>query len=128
MLKSDLYIILRQARKNNKLNGVTGMLAYTDQHFFQILEGDEEIVSGLFKKISNDKRHSDIRILYESEVGMRSFPTWEMAYASISARELANWAGLSNATTIEDTFNKLQSEKNRVTELLSNFLKNSSFT
>ncbi|MBT5841092.1 MAG: BLUF domain-containing protein, partial [Rhodospirillaceae bacterium] len=48
VLKSHLYIILRQARKNNKIIGVTGLLIYSDEHFFQILEGEKEVVSELF--------------------------------------------------------------------------------
>jgi hypothetical protein len=126
MLKSDLYIILRQARHNNKISGVTGLLVYTDRHFFQVLEGNKEVVSVLFEKISSDKRHSNIRILYESEVDGRSFPNWEMAYATPSARELANWAGLKNATTLEDTLNSMESENSRVTAVLSNLHKNPS--
>jgi len=128
MFKSDLYTILRQARNNNNSNGVTGMLAYTEQNFFQVIEGNKEVVSELFTKIHNDNRHHDARILYENEVYMRSFANWEMAYVSLSARELANWAGLGSATTIEDTLNKLQSEKDLVTELVENFLKNSSLS
>ena len=53
MLKSDLYIILRKARHNNKMRSVTGFLVYIEQSFFQVLEGEKNLVSELFKKISS---------------------------------------------------------------------------
>ena len=128
MLKSDLYIILRQARKNNELNGVTGLLIYTDKHFFQVLEGPKKVVSQLFEKISNDKRHYDIQILGESDIDFCAFPNWKMAYAAPSDRELATWAGLHSTTTVEATLSRLKSESIRVSEFLSNVLKKSSLS
>ena len=124
MLKSDLYVILRQARLNNEKSGVTGILIFSDGHFFQVLEGKENIVADLYKKISADKRHSDIQLLLEDELENRTFPNWGMAYATPSAREIANWAGLRNAITLDDTLNLLCSEKDRVRNLLLKLLEN----
>ena len=126
MLKSDLYIILRQARKNNEFIGVTGLLIYADKYFFQVLEGQKEAVSQLFEKISNDKRHYDVQILGESNINICAFPNWRMAYATPSDRELATWAGLNSTTTVEATLNRLKSESGRVSEFLSNVLEKSS--
>ncbi|NIV13417.1 MAG: phosphonate transporter, partial [Aliifodinibius sp.] len=94
MLKSDLYIILRTSRMNNKSLGVTGLLVYCDKKFFQVLEGPRDVVSQLFEKISIDDRHFGVRTLSAKDVPKRAFESWEMAYASPSANELANWAGL----------------------------------
>ena len=68
MLKSDLYMILRQARLNNEQSGVTGILIFSDGYFFQVLEGEEKIVSDLYKTISDDDRHSDIQLLLEEDL------------------------------------------------------------
>jgi len=128
MLKSDLYIILRQARKNNESIGVTGLLIYADKYFFQVLEGQKEVVSQLFEKISNDKRHYDVQILGESDLDICAFPNWKMAYATPSDRELATWAGLHSTTTVEATLKRLKSESSRVSEFLSNVLEKSSLS
>jgi hypothetical protein len=126
MLKSDLYMILRQARLNNEQRGVTGILIFSDGYFFQVLEGEENIVSDLYKTISGDDRHSDIQLLLEEGLEKRSFPDWGMAYATPSAREMGNWAGLRNAITLDDTLNILRSEKDRVRNLLLKLLQNPS--
>jgi hypothetical protein len=125
VLKSHLYIILRQARKNNKINGVTGLLIYSGRHFFQILEGEKKVVSELFQRISSDKRHSGIQILCENDVDFRSFPSWEMAYATPSAKELATWSGLQSTTTVEATISSLKSEPSRIMDVLLNVLEKS---
>jgi hypothetical protein len=125
MLKSDLYIILRQARKNNELLNITGALIYIDKNFIQILEGEKNSVCNLFEKISEDNRHSNVKILQEKISDHRSFQDWAMAYSSPSARELATWAELNSTTTVEETLNFLKSDSNLVTDTLVNFLERS---
>ena len=126
MLKSDLYMILRQARLNNEQSGVTGILIFSDGYFFQVLEGEENIVADLYQTISADDRHSEIQLLLEEDIEKRSFPDWGMAYATLSAREMGNWAGLRNAITLDDTLNILRSEKDRVRNILLKLLQNPS--
>jgi hypothetical protein len=124
MLKSDLYIILRKARKNNEHSDVTGLLIYSDEYFLQVLEGKKEVVKKLFKKISDDERHSDIQVLKEREVNERSFSNWKMAYSTPSLRELANWSGLQNATTIDQVMKKLQKNPSQLSGILTKALEN----
>ena len=49
MPKSKLYKLLSQARVNNKLNNITGLLIYVDGVFLQVLEGPAEVVSVLLE-------------------------------------------------------------------------------
>mgnify|MGYP006153016777 CR=1 FL=1 len=128
MLKSDLYILLRQSRINNKIKNVSGLLFYLEGTFFQVLEGSREDVSELFAKISNDNRHTEIKILSENYANVRSFSDWEMAYASPSLKDLSTWAGLKNTTNIEEVLRDLDSKTSKVPEFLSNVLKNASFS
>ena len=124
MMKSHLYMILRQARLNNKLSNVTGLLVFVDGMFLQVLEGEESAVKNIFEKIKSDKRHSHISILFESNVEERAFPNWEMAYASPSARDLATWSGLNNTTTIQETILNIEKNKNLAPKILIELLDN----
>jgi hypothetical protein len=124
MLKSDLYIILRKARKNNEHSDVTGLLIYSDEYFIQVLEGNKEVVKNLFKKISEDTRHSDIQILEERETSERAFLNWKMAYSTPSLRDLANWSGLKNATNINQVMKGLQQDTSHLSGILTSALKN----
>jgi len=122
MPKSKLYKILVQARLNNKLSDVTGLLVFVEGMFLQVLEGKPEVVSSILEKISNDRRHKDINILYKTTIEQRTFPTWQMAYLSPSPKELAAWAGLRNTTTLETTLATLEREPNRVPSVLLKLL------
>ena len=123
MPKSKLYKILVEARVNNKLSDVTGLLVYVDGKFLQILEGEEGVVASLLEKISHDRRHKDLKVVYKANIEQRTFASWQMAYVSLSARELAAWAGLRNTTTLEDTLATLESEPNRFPAVLRELLK-----
>lgn len=80
---SDLDI-LRAAIKVNTRFGVTGFLARHNQHFLQILEGDEIAVRGILEKIKRDPRHYDFKVLQEGFAAERNFPDWSMGYADLS--------------------------------------------
>ena len=122
MPKSKLYKILVEARVNNKLSNVTGLLVFVDGRFLQVLEGDQGVVSSLLDKISNDSRHKDLKVVYKTNIEQRTFASWQMAYVSLSPKELAAWAGLRNTTTLETTLATIQSEPNRFPAVLRELL------
>lgn len=122
MPKSKLYKILVDSRVNNKLADVTGLLVYVDGNFLQVLEGEQEVVTALLEKISKDRRHKDVKVVYKTSIENRTFNSWQMAYISPSPRELATWAGLKNTTTLASTFETLEREPNRFPSVLSKLL------
>ncbi|WP_375391068.1 BLUF domain-containing protein [uncultured Sphingomonas sp.] len=72
--------ILRFARPENGLNGVTGLLLFANGRFLQVLEGPEESVSLTMDRIRADPRHRDIAILADRPIEKRAFADWGMAY------------------------------------------------
>ncbi len=118
MPKSKLYQILRQARLGNAKRGVTGILVFADNTFFQVLEGQEDVVRSLMQKITPDKRHRDVKIIFEGQVAAPAFSSWEMAYVSTNAQEMAAWAGLRSTTTLDDTLDHLRSTPSHVPDIL----------
>lgn len=119
MPKSKLYQILREARLANAKRDVTGVLMFADGLFLQVLEGEEATLRALMTKIAADKRHKDIAILSEGTVPARAFPSWQMAYVTSSAREMAIWAGLRSTTTIENTMAHLSNAPGNVAGVLA---------
>lgn len=75
----DQIAILRQARANNGLNGVSGLLWTDGRRYLQILEGPPEAVSVIFDKIAEDDRHDGVRILSDTLEPTRLFADWSMA-------------------------------------------------
>ena len=72
--------ILAQARKKNKLNGITGLLLFDGAHFIQVLEGDHDDVVAVMSRIENDDRHVGVQRLHESFVPQRQFQSFSVGY------------------------------------------------
>jgi hypothetical protein len=72
--------ILKVSRQNNSVNGLTGILLFRNGEFVQILEGEKLNVYYTLKKIRDDKRHTDMKILKDSPTQERLFSNWAMAF------------------------------------------------
>ncbi|MDF1630160.1 MAG: BLUF domain-containing protein [Alcanivoracaceae bacterium] len=93
--RDELERILAVSRKNNSLDGVTGMLCYHGGTFFQMLEGERDKVEAVMKRVAQDKRHYGVMVLLEQEVESRDLPDWSMAFNQVSRREAQALDGFS---------------------------------
>lgn len=71
------------ARSQNKKRSVTGALLVADDHFVQVLEGDEQVVRDLFDHIAHDPRHENVQIVETGVVSDRVFARWSMAEVGV---------------------------------------------
>ena len=81
----DVRAIHRLARTLNALDGVTGLLLFNGVNFMQVVEGAEDAIDDLMRRLIADQRHSQINIVDERLIEQRSFPEWAMKLARISA-------------------------------------------
>ena len=81
---TDIDKILEQSRSNNRANGITGILCYSDDLFIQVLEGGRDAVNQLYNAIVRDPRHSQVCILHFEEIGERRFGAWNMGQVNIA--------------------------------------------
>lgn len=79
----DVYAIAREARENNALDGITGLMIYDGRHFVQITEGAAPSVADLLERIQADDRHGDLRIVRDAVVEARKFAGWAMELALV---------------------------------------------
>lgn len=76
---TDVDAIVATARRRNPVLGITGILVYGSEVFFQWIEGPKAEVLGLMKRIETDRRHETLVVLSTSEeMRERVFPTWDM--------------------------------------------------
>lgn len=71
--------ILRTSRRNNRRDGITGLLYADGVRFMQALEGPDEVVDAAYQRIKADPRHKAPVILSRRDVEDREFGQWEMA-------------------------------------------------
>jgi len=60
--------ILDTSVRNNKRDGITGVLLYHDEMFFQVLEGPKAAVQHCFARILRDRRHANVSRMWDSPV------------------------------------------------------------
>ena len=75
-----LQSILDTAQRNNAAHAVTGMLLYNTMFFCQVLEGPEESIALIYKKLALDARHHDLLVYLNRHTHARAFGEWSMAY------------------------------------------------
>jgi hypothetical protein len=93
--KVDLMELLKGSVQRNTLAGITGLLLYKDGIFIQALEGDQNTVAALFKKICSDRRHHNVISLIQERITHRDFPDSAMSFRDLNAPELRKLPGYS---------------------------------
>jgi class 3 adenylate cyclase len=78
--RKEIEAIGRQSAERNQHDGITGVLLTLGAvFFFQIIEGDEDAIDDLYRRVLRDDRHTDIICLRtEHDVDERLFPDWSM--------------------------------------------------
>jgi hypothetical protein len=82
--EDELVAILEVSRRDNAICGVTGVLAYHDRGFVQVLEGPEAAVEDLLARIARDPRNTGMSVFDRSRAGGRVFGGWSMGWLRAS--------------------------------------------
>ncbi len=90
---NDLPGLLAAARKANAIRGVTGMLVYINGNFLQVIEGEEDVIDGLFNKINGDPRHKEVLLLAREPIAARHFSDWSMGFEALLPSEVGTLLG-----------------------------------
>lgn len=109
--KRDLLDLLHDSRAYNTLDNISGVLIHKQGFFFQIIEGEQEVVNELLTRLLNDPRHSEIKIILDSSADNRLFSNWAMGCADFEDPGLSLIPGIRNDLTdpkvIEDLITRL---------------------
>jgi|MDTC01.3.fsa_nt_gb hypothetical protein len=80
MEPSDLEELLTQARAFNTAHGISGLLLYQSRCFLQTLEGNADVIDTLYQRIKADKRHCNLKLLFDQPLQERCFQNWSMGF------------------------------------------------
>ena len=81
--EDDFKSILESAQRNNHPLDITGYLAYGNNFFLQILEGDAIKINSTYQKIIQDSRHKDALMIDYSIISDRQFGRWHMGHCDL---------------------------------------------
>lgn len=93
----ELTALLAVCRENNARTHLSGMLAYRDGRFLQVIEGPTSAVRELMTTLSTDPRHTAIRIMFEEPITERQFAEWTMAFERADTGSSADLPGYRTA-------------------------------
>lgn len=80
MCEANLSALCSIAQKYNAKAGITGILTFHNGAFAQILEGPEPALRELLRRIIDDMRHYNLRVLTDGPIDQRCYADWSMEY------------------------------------------------
>lgn len=83
-LDHEVGSIIRASIRNNRVVSVTGLLLVHAGWFVQALEGPAEPVMVTYRRILNDPRHTDAKVLSAGPADSRAFGDWNMCARRMS--------------------------------------------
>ena len=121
MSAEQLLALLVQCRRNNSVQGVTGMLLYGNGTFLQAIEGEEPVIDDLVENIWADPRHEKIKLLSRRPISRREYADWTMAFERIS--DEGNWKieGLKSFAPSDFNYDYLVGHEPVVTALMDRY-------
>lgn len=121
---ADLRRIIGASRRRNSQLGVTGMLIYWQQSFFQVIEGPRTSVETIFDNyIEPARSHTGIIKAMSGTISERAFPSWSMAAHVANDSDILPLEAL--ASQIRDGNGWIASSETTGTALLKTFLSTS---
>jgi hypothetical protein len=87
----DTAEFLKEARKTNRKNDVSGMMLYVGGWLLLLLEGEVHKVDAAFQEIATPKR--EMRAILREPVAEREFPDWIMGFEAVAIAEAVHLLG-----------------------------------
>jgi hypothetical protein len=97
--EAEIQDILEVSRRNNRRDGLSGLLIVAGQRFLQVLEGDREPLEQAYERIKVDARHFALVQLEWAQVEGRSFPEWQMGHVGAAEASGDTLGGLVTTLT-----------------------------
>ncbi len=86
LTEADIQEILKYTSNWNNDHDITGILLYSDGNFFQVLEGEKELLKSLLSRIVKDERHNNVMVIFQKEVSQTKFDDYQSDFISLDSR------------------------------------------
>lgn len=87
LTNEDIETLFIDTKEFNNVNDIRGILLYSDQTFFQIIEGQYDVIKSLFDKIQQDYRHYNILKILETKSTERRYSRFNSKYITYNKEE-----------------------------------------
>jgi len=88
LTEKEIQEIFEQTSKNNNSAGIRGILLHGLGNFFQVLEGDKEVIVPLYsEKIMNDSRHTEVFEIMNRTTQMAVFSNYNSNFNIVKTNQ-----------------------------------------
>jgi hypothetical protein len=115
----DLLYLLAGSRARNRAEGITGVLVFDRDTFFQWIEGPNLPLQRVWNSIRKDPRHQDIQVLADLSIPTRVFHDWHMQFAHRDCKAAQHIEGLIQAS--DDVMDRLHDRPEQAPLILAEF-------
>lgn len=116
--KRELLDLLHEARAYNSLDSIFGFLFYKDGFFFQVIEGETQLINNLFDRIKKDKRHTNVKLISSDLINDYLFGKWSMGCIEFNDPKLSLIPGISIELDIKESIDLLIANLPEISSLL----------
>jgi hypothetical protein len=116
--KRELLDLLHDARRYNSINSIYGFLYYEDEFFFQVIEGETQLINNLWDRIKKDKRHNNVRIVSNNLIHDYLFAKWSMGSIEFKDPKLSIIPGISIELDSKESIDLLITNLPEISSLL----------
>lgn len=74
----DMKSLHDDCLRNNTHDNIGGFLHYNGYHFMQVLEGEQAKVIACYRRISNDTRHTNIKLVAAQFIDAPHYQDWKI--------------------------------------------------
>jgi len=114
----ELLDLLHDARAYNSIDSIYGFLYYKDEFFFQIIEGESQLINNLFDRIKKDKRHTNVKIISNNLINDYLFAKWSMGCIEFNNPKLSLIPGISIELDNKESIDRLITNLPEIASLL----------
>lgn len=115
--------MLIRFRQNNEANNITGMMLFSEGSFLQVLEGEDNQMDTLIKKIKKDPRHHSLVQIAAGSLKERMFGKWSMSFKAVTPETFKDLKGYINPWD-PDFFAELPDQQHPALAILKTFAQN----
>ena len=118
----EMQHLVTKADDLNRKAGITGVLFRFGLNILQYLEGPHWEVASLFNRLSHDKRHAHVRVVYMGSLEQRLFKSWSCMFKGYAEDEPGAFTQLDRE--LRTVFQREEDIRKAILSIAGNFPRN----
>lgn len=121
--KEEVEQLLAEARSKQALNGLTGIIIFSDGNVLMLVEGEKDVVQAQFTGILRSPKHHSVMKIADMAIPHRYFEDYPLAFKPIHSEQLKSLDDFAEPER-KEYLEECLSLNHPIIKLLRDFIKN----